>query len=158
MNLTQLHNNCSDVIENLSDIVLGLAMEATPSIVDLNRNQMYEGETNEGKDISPKYSEDPYFKTKESAARYAEWKQKITPGKKRKKDVPNLFINGAFYDSLYAKIYNQEIIVNSDTMLGRKVIGGHKKVLGLNKESLKTVSSNIKEPLINTLKNELTKV
>jgi hypothetical protein len=157
MNLMELHNNVTNVISEMRNIVLSLAIEAEPSIVELNRSQLWEGKTNEGKDITPKYSENPFFKSKESAEKYANWKQKITPGKTRKKDVPNLFIDGTFYDSIYAKLYGDEININSNIALGTKIIAVHKKVLGLNKESLRVVSNAIKEPLINTLKDELTR-
>lgn len=157
MDFTQLHKNVNDVIENLNDIVLSLAMDSKPSIVELNKEQMFEGETNDGKDIRPKYSENPYFKSKKSADKYAEWKMKITPGKRRKKDVPNLFIKGDFYDSIYAEKTEEYIEPKTNTTLGQKVTSVHKNVLGLNKSSLKIVAENIKEPLINKLRNELTK-
>jgi hypothetical protein len=157
MNITQLHKNVNNVIDNLNDIILSLTMESEPSIVELNKEQMFEGETNEGKDIRPKYSENPYFKSKKSADKYAEWKMKITPGKRRKKDVPNLFIKGDFYDSIYVEKAEEYIESKTNTALGQKVTSVHKNVLGLNKSSLKILAENIKEPLINKLKDELTK-
>lgn len=157
MDLTQLHSNLTDVIDNIESIVLDLAMEANPSIVELNQEQMYEGKTSEGNDISPKYSENPYFKTKESAARYAEWKMKITPNKDRNKDVPNLYINGGFYESIISDKTDKEITQKTTSALGRKIISEHKDVLGLNKKSLKIMSQNIKEPLLNNIRDELTK-
>ena len=49
----------------------------------------------EGKPLSPKYSEDPYFKSRESALRYARWKQKLFPDTPF--DTPNLIITGVFH-------------------------------------------------------------
>src|SRR5689334_8615887 len=61
----------------------------------LQKRQLLKGLDNQGRPLSPKYTEDPYFKTVEAAIRYAKWKQTITPDPDRPWDVPNLFITGA---------------------------------------------------------------
>lgn len=78
--------------------------EEKPHILDLNREQLYDGKTSLGQDLHPTYYEDTYFKTLEAAVGYSNWKDKITPNSRRTKGVPNLFINGFFYKSIDVKI------------------------------------------------------
>lgn len=75
-----------------------------------NREQLYDGKKSDGQDLSPTYLEDPYFKTKEAAQRYSDWKDKITPNSKRKKTVPNLYINGAYYRSRSVQVTGDTIV------------------------------------------------
>lgn len=104
-------------------------------MLDLNLEQMMEGKTKEGTDISPSYLEDPYFKSRESAQRYSDWKDKITPNPKRKKGVPNYYINGQYHSSIEIEV-NGESIDFSSSFSGAADIaqktGG--KLFGLNAE------------------------
>src|ERR1044072_1903301 len=84
------------------------------NLVQLNREQMMEGKRRDGKDISPSYFEDPWFKSIESAKAYSEWKDRITPNSKRKKGVPNLFIVGTFHNSISIDVTGESIKFNSD--------------------------------------------
>lgn len=85
--------NLTDVAEEVLNKTSGVALEA-------NKDQLYDGKLSTGEDISPTYLEDPYFKSKEAAQRYSDWKDEITPNPRRKKGVPNLFITGPFYASI----------------------------------------------------------
>ena len=154
MTIGNLQSNVQNIIDNLDNIVLGLTMEADPSVADLNREQMMEGKTNKGEDITPKYLDNPYFKSKESAQRYSDWKDDITPSSKRKKGVPNLFINGKFHNSLEAVLSKDFINVKTDSF-GEDIIQVHHNVLGLNEESLKIVREDIKPKLQKKLKDEI---
>lgn len=68
-------------------------------IIALNQQQLYAGRLADGSPVSPSYLDDPYFKSREAAQRYSDWKDEITPNEERPKGVPNLFINGFFYES-----------------------------------------------------------
>src|ERR1041384_7595437 len=86
-----------DIITEVADSV----DETKEAMIELNRKQLLRGLDNDGEYLSPKYSEDPYFKSKESAARYAAWKKRIEPEKTdRPEDVPNLYIIGTFHSSI----------------------------------------------------------
>ena len=85
---------------NMTDIAEEVLNKTAPVALEANKDQLYDGKLSTGEDISPTYLEDPYFKSKESAQRYSDWKDAITPNSRRKKGVPNLFINGAFYRSI----------------------------------------------------------
>lgn len=76
-------------------------------ILDLQKQQLFSGLASNGQDIRPYYSEDlkpsGYFKSAESAKRYASWKKDGInyPHKaNRNPDAPNLYINGRFHDEL----------------------------------------------------------
>jgi hypothetical protein len=85
---------------NITDIAEEVLNKTSPVALEANKDQLFDGKLSTGEDISPTYLEDPYFKSKESAQRYSDWKDAITPNNRRKKGVPNLFINGAFYQSI----------------------------------------------------------
>lgn len=91
------------------------------ALLDLNRDQLYDGKTRDGKDISPTYQEDPYFKTPEAAQAYSDWKDKITPNSLRKPGVPNLYINGYYHGSLGVKISGQNVFYNASAEFGNEI-------------------------------------
>jgi len=99
-------NNLLQAVEKTSiETVCGSAVNATKEpMLTLNKQQLYDGKTRSGNDLSPTYLEDPYFKSREAAQRYSDWKDEITPNPKRKKGVPNLFIVGAFHNSIGVKV------------------------------------------------------
>lgn len=78
-------------------------------LLALNKQQMYSGKLRTGQDITPSYLDDPYFKSTAAAQRYSDWKDEITPDQNRKKGTPNLFINGAFYDSIGISVGSGDI-------------------------------------------------
>lgn len=84
--------------------LLEMAAEALTLTQDrflfLQKEQLYEGKDRTGRSPHPFYTEDPFFKTPESAQRYSDWKDAITPNPKREKGAPNFFITGFWYDSL----------------------------------------------------------
>lgn len=80
-------------------------------LLELQRDQMYAGLDARGQHIAPRYSQDPWFKSRESAARYAAWKARLNQRRPapylplRPEDVPNLIINGRLiYDRLRLRV------------------------------------------------------
>lgn len=80
-------------------------------LLELQRDQMYAGLDATGKNITPYYSQDPWFKSKESASRYAAWKASLHQRRPapylppRPQDVPNLIITGQLiYDRLRVQV------------------------------------------------------
>lgn len=78
-------------------------------IMSLQKEQLLGGKSSSGDDIRPYYSEDVrpngWFKSTESAKRYAEWKVSgisypSYSGGARNPDAPNLYITGKFHDEL----------------------------------------------------------
>jgi len=122
-----------------------------------NRGQMLEGKTKDNTEITPSYLNDPFFKSPETAAKYARWKQNITPNPKRRFETPNLIINGYFHASVQAIAQSNGLKFDTIVSLGRKITRKFKNVLGLtntnialfNKEFIKP---SIKQHIKNTLK------
>jgi hypothetical protein len=125
-----------EVIEQLdvTKVATEAFAESTDDYVRLNREQMMEGKTITGDDISPSYFEDPFFKTPEAAKKYSDWKDKITPNPKRKKGVPNLYITGPFHQSLQMEVEKDEYLLSSDYKDAESILSKFDDVLGLNDE------------------------
>lgn len=117
-----------------------------PLLVLMNRNQMLEGKDSNGNNIRPSYLEDNYFKTKEAAQKYAEWKQRITPNPKRGFETPNLIINGAFHSSVKGVVMSDGIKFTTDSALGRNVILKFDTVLGIAPENRKKIIHEVLLP------------
>jgi len=71
-----------------------------PEMVALNIKQLMASRNRLGDFLSPKISEDPYFKTKEAAKAYADRKKRMYP--ETPYDRPNLRINGFFHSTIEA--------------------------------------------------------
>ena len=95
------------------DFVVEAVQEEKEHILDLNREQLYDGKNNEGQDLHPTYFEDPFFKSPAQAANYSNWKDRITPNPRRTPGVPNLFINGYYYKSIVLTVDRQGLNYNS---------------------------------------------
>lgn len=105
-------------------------------ILDLNREQLYDGKNNEGQDLHPNYFEDPFFESPAQAANYSAWKDRITPNPRRTPGTPNLFINGYYYKSIVIAVDKDGLKFNSpfgeQNDMNAKYGG---KLYGLNKEN-----------------------
>jgi hypothetical protein len=97
-----------------TDTLINNALSGTQNdIRDLNLEQMYDGKTSKGVDITPSYVDDPYWDEhggRAAAQAYSDWKDKITPSLRRNPGTPNLFING-YYHSSISVIAGKESIV-----------------------------------------------
>jgi hypothetical protein len=98
---------------DFAEIASAALSKHTDDMAEMTRQQLLEGKLSTGKDISPTYLEDPYFKSKDAAQRYSDWKDKITPNQKRKKGVPNLIITGPFHNSIQVDIKGEDFVYQS---------------------------------------------
>lgn len=114
--------------------LIAIVEDHTELLADLQRDQMLEGRGVDGEYIRPYYSENPYFKTPEAAARYAKWKSIITPNPQRPEDVPNLIINGMFHDSIFAKVSGDEFEMETSASFGEDVFRVHENARGLDED------------------------
>lgn len=117
-------------------------------ILNLNRQQMYSGLDNRGEPIRPKYSEDPYFKSKEAALRYAQWKKQITPHPQRDIDTPNLFITGRYHMSLELSVNEERYTIQGTDVDAAKIEKKFKTAMGLNDESKSIYRRDTMHPLL----------
>lgn len=152
MTLHELQRRLSrfDLLKLLSES----ANESKERIADYNREQLLLGLDSNENYLSPRYSEDPFFKSKESAQRYAQWKNKIEPKRDKPFDVPNLYITGRFHNSIEVEVGPTEIGLFSDDA---NSIGIEQKfttdIYGLNNESKREY---IPKHLLPILKNKIT--
>lgn len=123
--------------ENLTVLTYSALDDMEDEALKMFHSQLDEGKRPDGSEIRPYYSEDPYFKSKESAGRYASWKQKITPNSKRNKDAPNLRINGKFYSELSAKITQDGIKIEGRTNYARKIMAKYDNTFGLSPSNVR---------------------
>lgn len=122
-----------------------------------NLQQLIDGKTNTGDDISPTYLEDPFFKTKEQAQAYSDWKDRISPRSKRRPGVPNLFINGYYHST-------RQVIIQGDKIIYRSAYGEiftdieekFKNLNGLNPESRAKYIPFVLRPAFNHLIEQAT--
>lgn len=116
-----------------------------------NLSQLIDGKTNQGVDISPTYFEDPYFKTQAEAQAYSDWKDRISPRSKRRKGVPNLFINGYFHSTIKVEIQGDSIKYNSSFSDAPDIESTFKNIYGLNPDSRKKFIPFVLRPVFNHL-------
>ena len=97
-------------------------------IVEQQRIQLLEGKTSAGEDIHPSYSEDikpqGYFRTKDSARRYAAWKQTLSYPYEvhRNADTPNLYITGVFHNDLGVEFGAESVAIVPDTAYAANIM------------------------------------
>lgn len=97
----------------LAPATAGVIEDTSTEFIALNQKQLYSGQLNDGSPLSPTYQEDPYFSSPEAAQRYSDWKDDITPDSQRAPGVPNLFINGRFYQSWSLSVTPKKITFQS---------------------------------------------
>jgi hypothetical protein len=133
-------------------------MEGTEEeIRQYNLQQLIDGKTNQGTDISPSYLEDPFFKTREDAQAYSDWKDRISPRSNRRPGVPNLYINGYYHSTRDVKIVGDKIVYRSAfgeifTDIDEK----YKNLDGLNPESRAKYIPFVLRPVFNHLIQQAT--
>jgi hypothetical protein len=135
MNIFQLHQNLQKF--DIRKAVIETFEETAEVIADYNREQLLQGRDSEGNFLSPKYSEDPFFKSPESAKRYAEWKASIEPKRDKPFDVPNLYITGKFHNTIKVDVDSENLKFHSDDSNAKSIEMkfNRDKVYGLNDET-----------------------
>ena len=108
MTITRLLDNAKSLRSGMTGggIIREVLMPHGQEIVEQQRIQLLEGKGSDGEDLHPFYTEDlkpkGWFYTRESAQRYADWKQTLSypANVKRNPNAPNLYITGVFHDDL----------------------------------------------------------
>jgi hypothetical protein len=109
--------------------------ESADEILKYQLQQLLDGKTNTGEDISPTYFNDPFFKTPEAARAYSEWKDKISPPSNRKRGVPNLYINGYYHSTIKVEIQGDKINIRSSFSEAPEIEAHYKNLYGLSPAS-----------------------
>lgn len=139
--------------KNIGPAIAVAGYKTGPIYSDKLREQLLTGKGSDGKDLTPGYLEDPYFKTRGAAARYAAWKQKITPNPLRNLNAPNLFIVGTYHRSLFSFFTGDAYVIESLAGFGaaieKKYSGKATKLGGVQRAEF------INEQLLPELKKQL---
>ena len=122
--LNDLRTRVQNVNEGLQtgEAVRNVVVTHRDDIMELQLLQLFQGLAANGQDIRPYYSEDlkpsGYFRSAESAARYAAWKRdgiSYPYSVQRNPDAPNLYINGKFHSELGVEFRPDTVAVVATT-------------------------------------------
>lgn len=108
-------------------------------LVELQKFQLLAGQNALGNELAPSYLDDPFFKSKESAQRYSNFKDKLgletntAIFKSKKKDTPNLIISGGLvHDTIFANITPKSLILDAASSILSKLEAKYIEPFGLN--------------------------
>lgn len=133
-------------------------------IIEQQRIQLLEGKAADGTDMHPFYSEDlkptGYFRSKQSAANYAAWKQTLSYpySVQRKPDAPNLYITGIFHNDLGVSFTDTGVGIIPDTAYAANIMNKYgKNAFGLCREKWGVIfgEKGAKNELIEKVKETL---
>lgn len=109
-----------DMIAGLADFSARIGEYAAEVLVDSSGDileqvkvQLLSGIGGSGEALEPSYEDDPFFGgDEERARRYMRWKEHLNGYKTPERGV-NLYINGAFHDSMYVEVLDGGVKVTS---------------------------------------------
>lgn len=120
---------------DLPEIVADIAGEHEAELAQMNREQLLAGKDNQGRYLL-KYTDDPYFKSREAAIRYMNWKKNISPNKDKPADVADFFITGYTHGTIFASRQGTSIVFDSNGRFNASILQKtNGAYLGLNEES-----------------------
>ena len=166
MSIQQLLENARGLQDGMSrgGLIREALLPYEQDIVEQQRIQLLEGKGSDGKDLHPFYSEDikprGYFRSKDSAARYAAWKQTLSYPYtvKRNADAPNLYITGVFHNDLVADMGTDSMAIVPDTAYAANIMRKYGyEVFGLSKDSWAVIwnDKGAVDTLLNVMRNRL---
>lgn len=166
MTLQSLLNNARTLQSGMQSgsIVRDVLERHGRDIIEQQRIQLLEGKTSAGEDIHPSYTEDVkprgYFYTRDSAQRYATWKQTLSYpySVQRKPDSPNLYITGLFHSDLGVQFGSQSMAIIPDTAYAANIMAKYGSgMFGLSAEKWAVIfgEKGARDELINQMKNVL---
>lgn len=138
-------------------------MDDRESIIQKQREQLLEGKDNDGNDMRPYYSEDlqpeGWFKSRESAMRYAIWKKtgiSYPVEVNRNPDAPNLYIDGKFHSELEVQFGDKTVGVFPATTYAAGIVGKYgMNKFGLSSARWREVLDECRDRILRFMKEEL---
>lgn len=121
----KLEHAVHSVVTGLEQACADCLMENKAVVEELIEEQLYSGLDGDTNSLRPSYSDDPFFDIKgrwyHDSDGYIEWKKKITPPvtsprlnlPPRPIDVPNLYITGAFHESIRASVNGDSLSIGT---------------------------------------------
>ena len=151
MTLSDLLSNAKALQDGLSrgDTIRQVVSNHQRDIIDLQQYQLLQGKASDGEDLRPYYTEDlkpsGYFKSVESAKRYAAWKGTISYPRQaeRNGDAPNLYINGKFHGELQVSFGSRDMVIDGSTSYSRGIVDKYGlKKFGLTQQNWREIWFN----------------
>ena len=151
--LTEIERGITSFCDNMDGIVRDSLVARKEELLDMQREQLFEGKSSSGEDLRPSYSEDikpnGYFNTLQAAENYKKWKEQLTypSDAVRNPDAPNLYINGKFHLELDIEFADEYLCFCGSTNYSRKIISKYGEGnFGLTKERWGEVSEEYIKP------------
>jgi len=141
--IKQVRERYRKAYEALPDAISTTVQQTSATLMDLNRDQLLQGRDAEGNLLSPTYTQDPYFTTREAAARYSKMKYKMEAEHRgmvanvelfgeKPTDVPNLLVNGNwFFNHFFIKVTKEAYSIGSTGLAAPDIERKYPKVYGL---------------------------
>jgi hypothetical protein len=141
---------------NIRKLATDSVVETKETLLALNKEQLLEGKNKYGLDLAPTYLDDPYFKSREAAQRYSDWKDRITPNPKRKKGVPNLFIVGTYHNSIEATLQGNKLEVTASFSQAKSIENKYTGLYGLSAPfKQRYIETDVRPLLYNKIRTSL---
>lgn len=119
---------------NLEDVAGDVLEQNLEKLAEINKDQLMQGKNNKGEILRPLHTENPFFKSPESAIRYAKWKQNLFP--QTPFNVPNLIITGYYHGTISFSRRAAQITAQSNASFADKIDSTFDQTpLGLNQDS-----------------------
>ena len=134
MDLEGVYNIIHAITEGLEESILQCLESQSRTLVYAVQEQIFCGQTGDGKFISPTYDDDPFFEEEgfwyHRSKDYKAWKYSITPPAggtllglpPRPDNVPNLYINGKFFSEITATRRGNIIYVDPGSGNGPAIV------------------------------------
>jgi hypothetical protein len=146
------------IIEGLPAFTAEVVRKHADVLLQLNKDGILLGRNTEGKEFTPGYLADPYFKTPEQAGAYYDRKQALWPAHRtrisfplnypeKSPDTPNLIVRGNFQNAMFITFTADGFDIRSrykDTPL--IVQKYENKVFGLTPEAIRYFWENYLRP------------
>lgn len=168
MIIENLQKRVENVLVGLQSgsLVRNVVAKHADDILDLQKYQLLQGKASSGDDMRPYYTEDiqpgGYFKSVESAKKYAAWKETINYPRnaKRNSNAPNLYINGRFHSELGVQFGPTAMTIIGATTYANGIIAKYgTNQFGLTKDNWNVIfrERGGQEELLTEIKKELYK-
>ena len=139
----ELKKSLQIVEDTMFSTIENYAKKNTELFLKLQKQQLWDGKTIENKEIHPLHTENSFFKTREDAEKYIEWKESFTKNSKRNRNVPNLFIRGDFYSEIEITSDISGINFYAEGKMSSKIIHVFKNILGFTDYNLELIKNNV---------------
>jgi hypothetical protein len=113
-------------------------------IAELNKEQLHQGLTNKGTSITPFYKR----------RWYAEFKT-LLPSYEAPNNVPDLYLNGDFYNGIDVEISDNEYSIYSKDEKSDDLSSKYKDIFGLNEKNIETARQFVTKTFVNLMKGKL---